>query len=187
MSLVRKIGWLLACLSLSDCRGGAAQQEPGEYQVKARFLANAPSFVEWPPSAFPTPAAPLFICVHGDFSFGTALAEQTRASLIKGRRMEVKWIRAEQDLLGCQVLFVSRSALKRYGKVLQTVKAGASLTIGEDSEFLKSGGMMSLEPTSRGLSFDVNLDAVHEAHLHISAQLLSLARHVLRRSEATRG
>lgn len=124
----------------------AAQQEPGEYQAKARFLANAPGFVEWPPSSFQTAAAPLLICVHGDFPFGTALAEQTRGTSVRGHRVEVKWIRAAQDLLACKVVFVTRSAAKNYGKVLQIVRDTGTLTIGEEPEFLKTGGMVTLQP-----------------------------------------
>lgn len=124
--------------------------------------------------------------MHGDFSFGTALAELTRGTLVRGHRLEVKWVRTEQDLLGCQVLFVSRSAAKRYTKVLQIVKDSGSLTIGEDPEFLKTGGMMSLESTAHGLTFDVNMDAVHGGRLKISSQLLSLARHVFRGNESAR-
>ena len=165
----------------------AAQQEPGEYQAKAHFLANAPGFVEWPTAAFQTPATPLLICVYGNFAFGTALAEQARGASVRGRRLDVKWIRAEQDLLACQVVFVSRSAAKNYGKVLQIVRDNGTLTIGEDPEFLKTGGMMSLEPAARGLTFDVNLDAVQQGHLKISSQLLSLARRVFHGTELARG
>ena len=187
MTRTRSIVLFLAWISLANLAVSAAQQAGGEYQAKARFLANAPGFVEWPSSGTQSPGTTLLICVHGDFSFGTALAEQTRGTLVRGRHLAVKWARAEQDLQGCQVLFVSRSAAKRYQRVLQVVKDGGSLTIGEDPEFLKTGGMVSLESTDRGLTFDVNMDAVQEGRLKISSQLLSLARHVFRGSESARG
>jgi len=159
------------------------QHNPTESEAKARFLANAPVFVEWPAAVFAGPNTPLLICVHGDFSFGTALAEITRAVLVKGRRLEVKWVRGEQSLAGCQVLFVTRSMAKSYGKVLQTVKDESALTIGEDAEFLRAGGMLALEPNGRSLAFDVNIDAVAREHLKISSQLLSLARQVIHDAE----
>ena len=187
MSRKRQIFALLACLALSCDRALSAQREVGENEAKARFLANTPSFVEWPVSSFQNPTAPVAICVHGDFSFGTALAELTRGELIKGRRIEVKWVRNEQNLAACQVLFVSRSASKRYAKVLDAVKDSGALTIGEDPEFLKAGGMLNLETVPRGLTFDVNLDAVARGHLKVSSQLLSLARHVFRGTEQARG
>jgi len=159
------------------------QHIPTENEAKAKFLANAPAFVEWPAAAYGSPSAPLLICVHGDFSFGTVLAENTRGELVRGRRLEVQWVRNEQSLAGCQVLFVTRSMAKTYGKVLQTVKDAGSLTIGEDAEFLRAGGMLALEPNGRNLIFDVNIDAVTREHLKISSQLLSLARQVIHETE----
>lgn len=186
VSRIRKFSLLLTFTSLANLSVMAAPQHSEEYQAKAKFLANAPSFVEWPASAFQTSGASLLICVHGDFPFGTTLAELTRGSLVRGRRLEIKWVRAEQDLPSCRVVFVTRSAAKRYARVLQVLKDSGSLTIGEDPEFLKTGGMVSLVPSERGLTFDVNLDAVHESGLKISSQLLSLARHVFRGTESAR-
>lgn len=163
-----------------------AQQASTDSEAKARFLANAPTFVQWPPEAFAASTTPLVICVHGDFSFGTVLAELTRGESVKGRQVEVRWIHADQSLAGCLVVFVTRSLVKKYGKVLDSVKDSGALTIGEDPEFLKAGGMLNLEPTGRGLTFDVNLDAVARGHLKISSQLLSLARHVLHGGEFAR-
>lgn len=175
-----------AAMILVDAPTAPTQQAAAESQAKARFLANAPSFVEWPSAAFATPTAPLLICVHGDFSFGTVLAEFTRGESVKGRQLEVKWVHAEQSLAGCQLVFVTRSMAKRYGKVLESVKDSGALTVGEDSDFLKAGGMVNLEPTGKGLTFDVNMDAVLRSHLKISSQLLSLARRVLRGVELAR-
>ena len=176
----------LVALSLIDVSSAPAQQAVADSEAKARFLANAPTFVEWPAAAFAAPASPLQVCVHGDFSFGTVLAELTRGESVKGRQVEVRWIRADQSLSGCLVVFVTRSMAKKYGKILESVKDSDALTIGEDPEFLKAGGMLNLEPTDRGLRFDVNLDAVARANLRISSQLLSLARRILRGPEMAR-
>lgn len=184
VSRIRKLSFVLTFIALANVNVWGAQLPLGEYQAKARFLANAPSFVEWPASAFQTNGAPLQICVHGDFPFGTSLAEFTRGSLVRGRRLEVKWTHADNELLSCQVVFLTRSPAKRYTKVLQMVKDNGSLTVGEDADFLKSGGMVSLVSLERGVVFDVNLDAVLDARLKISSQLLSLARHVFRGSES---
>jgi hypothetical protein len=100
--------------------------------------------------------------------------------------MEVKWARKEQDLPACQILFVSHSAARRYDKALDAVKNSVTLTVGEDTNFLQAGGMVSLEPMGSALLFDVNLDAVNEGHLKLSSQLLSLASHVLHRTESAK-
>lgn len=95
----------------------------------------------------------------------------------------MKWVRGEQSLAGCQVVFVTRSMAKAYGKVLQSVRYAGSLTIGEDGDFLRAGGMMAFAQNGHDLIFDVNIDAVMREHLKISSQLLSMARQVIHDGE----
>ena len=182
----RRAAFVLATMVAVWTPPAAPQDGPALYEAKAKFLSVMPGFVEWPASTFKTPTSPLQICVHPDFSFGTSLAELARTETVGGHRMEVKWARKEQDLAGCQLLFVSRSAAKRYGEVLEAVKNSVTLTVGEDPEFLKAGGMVSLQAGQSGLLFDVNLNAVHDSHLKLSSQMLSLARHIVQRPASAR-
>ena len=184
---LKQIGRAALCLvaMAAVCLPGrTAHDDSHQYEAQAKFLSSAPGFAEWPASAFKAANSPLQICVHGDFSFGTSLAELTRTSILNGHRMEVKWARKEQDLAASQILFVSRSAAKHHDKALDAVKNSITLTIGDDADFLQAGGMASLQPAGAGVLFDVNLDAVNEGHLKLSSQLLSLARHVLHHTES---
>jgi hypothetical protein len=184
MKRVLRAAFLLA-LTLAVCVTGTVGQEvERQYRAKAKFLVIVAGFVEWPVSAFKTPTAPLQICLKGDFRFGPNLVALTQSANVGGRRMEVKGIRKEQDLPNCQILFVSQSDPKRYEKVLEAVQNSFTVTIGEDPAFLNAGGMMSLQTVGNGVSFDVNLDAENGGHLKLSSQLLSLARHILHRTEA---
>src|ERR1019366_7169794 len=45
----------------------------GEYELKAAMLYNLTRFVEWPPSAFPDPQAPILPCILGRDPFGSSL------------------------------------------------------------------------------------------------------------------
>jgi uncharacterized protein DUF4154 len=152
-----------------------------EYRAKATFLANFTYFVEWPGDALPTPPAPLFICVDGEFSFGPMLAEKTGSVSPQGRHIEVRWLRKEkkEELRACHILFVSGSEAKRYGIVLGLVRGASVLTVGETPDFLASGGAVSFSLQQGALQFDVNLGAADEAHLKISSKMLALAKHVL--------
>jgi hypothetical protein len=159
----------------------AQEIKAAEYRAKATFLANFIYFVEWPGEAFPTPQAPLLICVDGEFSFGSSLAEKTGSASLQGRHIEVRWLRKEkkEDLRACHILFVSRSEAKRYGKVLELVRGASILTVGETPDFLANGGAVSFSLQQNALQFDVNLGAADEAHLKISSKLLALAKRVL--------
>lgn len=157
-----------------------------EYRKKAHFLANAPSVVEWPETAFDSQKQPISICVFGDFSFGTSLAANARGLLVGGRPLEVRWIRKETDLSSCRVLFISRSEAPRYNHILSVVSRAPVLTVGETEDFLKSGGIIALTPAGETLQFDVNLAAAFASHLRISSAFLALAHRVIREPEAAR-
>jgi hypothetical protein len=157
---------------------------PAEYLAKANYLANFPSFVEWPPQSLPAGHAPFLVCVFGDFSFGTSLAESTRAAQFQERHVEVRWVRKPQDLLFCQIVFVSRSERKGYNRALDVVRGRMILTIGETPDFLDAGGILSFSGQPSAIQFDVNLGAAKTAQLQISSRLLALARRVVNQTEA---
>lgn len=157
-----------------------------EYRAKANYLANFPSFVEWPTEALPSGNAPFLVCVFGEFSFGTSLAELTRGTTVHDRRLEIRWVRKSQELAACQILFVSRSEQKRYNQALDAVRGKTVLTVGETPEFLDAGGILSFSGHQGTLQFDVNLAAANKAHLKISSRLLVLARHVVNQMEAAK-
>jgi YfiR/HmsC-like len=158
-----------------------------EYRSKANFLATFPSFVDWPESAFSSTQAPLLICVRGDFSFGTSLAELARGALSHGRRIEVRWVHKDQELRTCHIAFVSRSESKRYAKLLQALDGAGVLTVGETDDFLAAGGAITFSFERETLQFEVNLVAAENARLKISSRLLALARRVRNKSEAAKG
>jgi hypothetical protein len=153
-----------------------------EYRVKASFLSNLANFVEWPANVYPSPQTPLLICVFGDFSFGTSLAESTRTIAPHGRRVEVRWARKEQDLHSCQILFISRTDTKHYARVLDVVRSESVLTVGETQDFLATGGAVAFSFQQETLQFEINLGAVDGAGLKMSSRLLSLARRVVNKA-----
>jgi hypothetical protein len=157
-----------------------------EYRAKANYLANFPSFVEWSPEALPPVTAPFLVCVFGEFTFGTSLAEITRGTAVQGRRIEIRWVRKLQELSACQILFVSRSERKRYNQSLDAVRGRMVLTVGETPEFLDAGGIVSFSSQSGAIQFDVNLEAANKARLKISSRLLALARRIVNQAEAAK-
>jgi hypothetical protein len=157
-----------------------------EYLAKANFLATFPSFIDWPDSAFPSPQTSILLCVRGDFAFGTSLAVLTRGLSIHGRSLEVRWIRKDEDLHACHIVFVSHSESKRYGKLLQSLDGASILTVGETSDFLAAGGAVAFSVNGETLQFEVNLPQVNRAHLRISSHMLALARRVVASIEAAK-
>ena len=158
----------------------------GEYQSKAKYLSNFPSFVEWSAETWPSEKEPFLICVFGDYPFGTSLAEEARGRSVHHRRVEVKWMRKIEELHSCQILFVTQSEQRRYTQILKAVRGKTMLTVGETPEFLDAGGMVSFSTEDTSIRFDVNLEEANEAHLKLSSRLLALARRVVSHAEAAK-
>jgi len=157
-----------------------------EYQDKAVFLSQFPNFIEWPDGAFVVPKSPFVICVFGDFSFGTSLAEATRKETFHGRKLEVRWVRKTPELRACQILFVSHSEAARYGQVFAAVVNQQVLTVGETSGFLQAGGAVCFSFENEVLQFEVNLAAASGAGLKMNSRLLALAKRVVNSPEASK-
>lgn len=164
----------------------AQTETDAEYRSKANFLSKFPSFVEWPADTLPPDHGPFRICVFGGFPFGTSLAEITRGTTVHGGRVEIHWIRKQQESRTCQVLFVSRSERKKYSSMLEAVRGRSVLTVGETPEFLDAGGIVNFSMQEGMLQFDVNLTEANRARLKISSRLLSLARRVVNPAEAAK-
>lgn len=167
--------------------GAAQDSAANEIAWKANFLAKSATFLDWPGDSPLHMANAFRWCVFGTFSFGTTLAEKTRDIVIEGKHSEVKWIRKESELGGCQIIFVTRSEAKNYAKVLDAARSGHALTVGETADFLDAGGMVALLTDGKAPAFEVNLEAVEAARLKLSSRLLALARRVVNHSTAAKG
>jgi YfiR/HmsC-like len=179
-----KVGLFFCLLSLCQPLFAQSTVAP-EYSAKATFLANFPNFVDWPEQAFTNGSSPFLLCVVGDFLFGTTLAGITRAESVRGHRIEIRWAKKNQDLLPCNIVFVSRSEVRNYSKILELLRTSSVLTVGETPEFINAGGIMTFSVQKGNLQFDVNLQAAARAKLKISSRLLILAHQVINKPEDT--
>ena len=172
--------WLLSLvdLCLAGAWAAAADTGPvaGEYQVKAAFLYNFTKFTNWPPSAFASTTAPLVIGILGEDPFGQTIDDVIRGEVVGDRPLVVKRLRADEDLRGCHVLFVSRSEKERLPVVLRLLKGSPILSVSEINGFAEQGGMVNLLLSSKTVKMEINQAAAEEAGLQISAKLLKLAR-----------
>ena len=177
---------LLISLLLAQIPMMADESPSSEYQSKARFLSKFPSFVEWPAEAFSSPHAPFLICVFGDYSFGTALAEITGNQQVGGRRIVLRWVLKQEQLHACQIVFISRSEAKHYDQLLAGLRESNALTVGKTPEFLAAGGAIAFTFQRDVLQFELSLASTQRAHLKLSSQLLDLAQRVINPSIAVK-
>jgi hypothetical protein len=145
-----------------------------EYEVKAAFLLNFTKFIEWPPSAFAGPEAPLVICIAGDDPFGHALDQIVEGEAVNGHRIAVERVRTDQQKT-CHVLY---SANNRSASTPLMAGGPGVLTVGEGDEFIRQGGIIGFVIENRHVRFAVNVKAAANAGLKVSSKLLSVAKSV---------
>ena len=159
---------------------GSQAGVPREYQVKAVFLFNFAQFVDWPATAFSGPDAPLKLCVLGDDPFGPALQEAVRGETIGNRRLEAQHSRRIEDLMNCQMLFISKSEEDHIGEILAELDPMAILTVSEVEGFARRGGNINFYLEENKVRFEINPDTAQNRGIKMNAQLLSLGKIVRR-------
>ena len=148
--LVLTAGWFLSA-------GGARGQLSREYDLKAVFLYNFASFVEWPESAFAGPEAPFVVGILGHDPFGRVLDDVEEAG-------------------GCHILFVSASERRRVQEILDRWRHAPMLTVADFPDFVELGGAIGFRTEDKRLKVDVNAGAARAAGLTVSSKLLKVAR-----------
>ncbi|OGW36097.1 MAG: hypothetical protein A2010_18350 [Nitrospirae bacterium GWD2_57_9] len=149
----------------------AEQRVRGEYEVKAALLYNFLKFVEWPPSK--AAGAEIRVCVVGDLSRARSVAELDNQR-VAGRRLAVE--RADlQDVRGCDVLFLLRGEEQLLPKILEAVRGGSTLTIGEADGLGRRGVIINFLIVRNRVRFEINAAAARDAGIMISSKLMKLA------------
>lgn len=173
------IKWILIAYltMLSMSLYAYARGEPSEDQVKAAFVFNFAKFVDWPVVALKA-GDTLNLCVIGKDKTTDAL-KQLNQREAQGHLLQVINIVDEPDTVthhGCHVLFIGISEKKRQQQWLAKVKNQAVLTIADNLEFIKEGGMISLYTEEQRVQFMVNQSVTQGTGLKLSARMLQLAR-----------
>jgi hypothetical protein len=148
----------------------------GEYQVKLAVLYNFAKFVEWPPAAYPSPDAPLTICIVGLDPFSPEIEAEVRTRTVRGRPVEILIVKPTKTLRLCHMVFIPVTERDRADKIVKDLNGSSTLTVGEAAGFAMMGGMINLTVAGSTVHFEINRLAADRAGLKISSKLLGLAK-----------
>jgi hypothetical protein len=151
----------------------ASAQSAAAPELKAAYLFNFAKFSTWP--GLPDDS-PLVLCLVGDQQVTSALTSLVRGQRVDGRSLEVSKLTAGARARSCQLLFVSASELAAAGALLESARTLPILTVSDSEGFSRSGGMIELFAEGGRMRFAVNLDAVQQARVRMSSQLLAIAK-----------
>ena len=153
--------------------GRLAAQSTREYDLKAVFLYNFATFVEWPDDTIPA-GQPFFIGVLGEDPFGPVLERVIAGEKVKGHPLAVRRCKTAAEARECQIVFISRSEAPRLPEILRGLRGQPVLTVADMPRFIEAGGVISFSTDGR-VQLHVNADTAREGRLTISSKLLRVA------------
>ena len=166
---------MLVSLLLAPLVPASVAAAPTASEVKAVYLYNFASFVDWPDTAFGG-AATFEICVLRDDSLSRALEGVVAGESVGGRRLVARRIARALEAAGCQIVFIGGNETVGASGVLQAVAGKPVLTVGEVEVFAREGGMIRFVMERGTVRFQINAAAVSRSGLVMSSKLLQLAR-----------
>ncbi|MGZ4958120.1 MAG: YfiR family protein [Methylomonas sp.] len=148
-----------------------------EGQIKAAYLYNFAKFVEWPAEALPA-GDDILLCVVGHNVLDGAL-EALNGRKIGDRELHVVQRNyPDPTLANCHLLFIGRSEQQHFLVILKTLGGAPVLTLSDIADFAEKGGGIGLLFRDDKVVFEVNLESIRNARLHLPGQLLNIASYV---------
>jgi hypothetical protein len=154
---------------------GATAHQSLEYRVKAAFLYNFLTFIDWPASAFTRPDDPIRVCIIGYDPFGAEL-DAINGERIGRRPIVVERLKDEEASGSCRLLFLSASDDVRLPTVRRASAGRGVLIVTEDARTLDGCAGIALVVEDSRVRFDVNMAALRSEKLTPSSKLLRVAR-----------
>ena len=158
----------------------ARAQLISEYKVKAAYLYSFTKFVEWPAAAFASPSDPIRLCILNNKPFETELNQIAGNRQIAGHPVVVSLVHDGKESRGCHELFIGSSQSQDAMQVIDSLRGTSVLTVGETEDFVEQGGIINFVVFDEHVQFQVNQKAATQAGLHMSSQLLSVAKRVFK-------
>lgn len=132
-------------------------------QLRALFIKKIPKYVLWPEQNH--------FKENEKYTVAAIDKEELAPYFDKlGAFKLLRWPAAD-----CQVLFLDSSNPRIIAAIIKQVKNKPILTIGQNPDFLRMGGIINLVESGSRMKLQVNICAARKAGLIISSQLLKLS------------
>jgi hypothetical protein len=159
------LAWSASALSTS----GAAQALP-ESVVKAEMIRRFPEFVEWPAATLAGRDS-IVLCFSASHPFGPTVANLASGPPVRGHSLRVRELKKGDRVDGCHLAYVAPAD----PEILESAKSLPVLTVGDQTDFCRAGGIINLRVVEDRVRFEVNVAQARKAGLKLDSQFLRLA------------
>lgn len=146
-----------------------------EYALKATFIYKLAAFVQWPATAFGSPAGALNLCVVGTNPFGKMLDQAVAGQQIGGRPIVVRRVPAAEKAPACHIVYVGLANTAAAAQALRSVRGSPVLTITDSAFEDGSRGAVHFVIRDSHVRFEIDADAAAQNGVSLSSKLKSLA------------
>jgi len=139
--------------------------------LKAAIIYNVLRFVSFPSGSN---SGLLNLCVARRMSATSDVAALNNKP-VGNRKISVRYVDpGASDLSSCHVAYIGSSSSAHVGRIKQR----GLLLIGDDHDFIRSGGAIGLVKFGNQIRFEVNAGSARQSGIAISSKLLRLASRV---------
>jgi hypothetical protein len=143
-----------------------------EYNLKAAFVYNFTKYIEWNGTAGEND---FIIGIIGASPINTPLTEIVKTETVNGKKIIIKQFSSPTDISFSNILFISRNTNASLPDILAKTEDKGTLIVSEHDDYAKEGSAINFVIVNRKLKFQANVNAINEAGLTASSQLLKLA------------
>lgn len=151
----------------------SASQALKESELKSVFIYQIGKFTRWPQQTT-DPGKPFVISIIGKTSPGCEI-DIPGDRTIDDRKIVINKISKLREIQGSDVLFITGSEAYRLDTILVYIENMPILTIGDTEGFAERGVIINFCIENNKLRFEINLEAVKKASLHLEYRLVKLA------------
>jgi len=173
MSFMYKRLFPAICLCLGFLFPAAAQERAEEANLKAAFIYNFTKYIDWDQAD--DSAGDFTIGILGPSSLTAPLQEIAGAKTVNNRKIVIRQFANPSEITYCNVLVIPAEIPFALSSVLEKTQR-KMLTIAEQPGWGERGVDINLVIVNAKLKFEANLKSIAASGLHVSSQLLKLAK-----------
>lgn len=147
----------------------AQSDENLENKIKTAYLYNFTKFIEWPEK----PGTTFNLCVIGATPLKPILASLENKSVLD-KPIRIHYYDSVHQLSNCHIAYFENSAAST-SELLQVEQLSNTLTVSSQDRFAESGGMIGFVLEQEKIKLHINIQAIKQKTLLISAKLLEVA------------
>jgi hypothetical protein len=140
-------------------------------KIKAAYIFQFTKFIEWPDNNIKSKKS-FTICILGSEPILSQLQPLNKLNII------IKSLKEKDTLVGCEILYIGKSAEKKVNKIIKLIRYHPILTVSSIPNFVNTGGMINFVIADNKVRIEINLNSIRDADLNISAKLLEISLNV---------